>query len=73
MAAAALRPMAVSVGAVWAVDVTVATRVQELWHLSEAERVRVAAGESGFALRKQAQAQGFRTVGDDAQAKGLVL
>ena len=47
--------------------------MQELWHLSEAERVRVAAGESGFALRKQAQAQGFRTVGDDAQAKGLVL
>lgn len=49
------------------------TGVQELWYLSEAERVRVAAGESGFALRKQAQAQGFRTVSDDAQAKGLVL
>ena len=47
------------------------TGVQELWQLSETERARIADGVSGFALRQDAQ--DFRTVRDDAAAKGLAL
>lgn len=49
------------------------TGVQEIWLLNEDERACIAAGESGRALRKRAMAQGFRTLAEDARAKGLAF
>lgn len=49
------------------------TGVQEIWQLDETARAAIAAGSSGFSLRKKALAEGFCSLADDAQQKGLSL
>lgn len=49
------------------------TGVQEVWLPDEMELERIAAGDSGFALRRQAKSKGFCTIRDDALAKALMI
>lgn len=47
------------------------TGVQEIWRLSAEEQAHIAQGASGFLLREEALARGFRTLWEDARFKGL--